>query len=370
MVVLIFAFSAMCVVGIIPGVQDVASGDKGSWHRIPNIYLSWVTIIFSLIGVAFGVSAGRNIAYANHDRSILSSKHRTGGPSLLQKGLRFFIGLPLVFLGVCLLVQAVFKEVLLDAVSLAIKGGLGSWTAYIIVGTVGGILITIPWEWFFRERVDRFHPTDCVTKWGKRLDYAQSLAHSVADLPFKAVRKATDTTRAVASASVQMAGRVSGDMTRIASQVTSKLPFPAKVRPAQQNPPAPTVPASQATESPPAPPPQPRNQGGAPEAVHSAADLPLKTLHKANETARLAVSASADAAGRVTGNLKQVASQLPLPFRSGSPVGGTEGPTPPPPPEAFPSNSLSAAARYCPSCGVGNGREYRFCQGCGKTLPP
>lgn len=370
MLVLIFAFSAMCVIGIIPGVQDVASGDKGNWNGIPNIYLSWATIVFSLIGVAFGVSAGRNIAYASHDKSILASKHHTGSPSLLQKGLRFFIGLPLMLLGISLLVQAVFKEVLLDVVSIAIKGGLGSWTAYIVVGTVGGVLITIPWEMLFRERIDRFHPNDCVTKWGKRLDYAQSLAHSVADSPFNAVRKATDTTKVVVSASARMAGRVSGTLTGMGSQLSSRPLSPDNAGPTRQNPPVPAVPASPAFESSPAPPPQPWNRGGALGPVHSAADLPLKAVQKANETAQSAVTASANAAGRVTGDLKEVASRLPLPFRSRRTLGEAASPTPPPVSVAFPSSPQPAAARYCPSCGSGNGRDSRFCQRCGETLPP
>lgn len=236
-IVLIVTFSGMCLIGVIPGLQDISSGDAGSWYGIPNIDISWLSVVFTFLGIAFGVSAGRNIALAGHDRAVLAGKHRFGRPSLLQKGIRFFIALPLVLLGISLLVQAIMKEILLDVVSVAIKGSIGDWSIFVIVGTVGGIAITIPWEMYFRARADRFHSNECLTKWGKRLEYAQGLAHSVADLPFKVVQTATEATRAVASqaasatrsvagASLNMAGRMPGEVARTAHQITSEIPLP------------------------------------------------------------------------------------------------------------------------------------------------
>lgn len=358
--VLILTFSVMCLVGIIPSVQDILAKDAGNWNGIPNVDLAWAGIVFSLIGIAFGVSAGKNIAYSGHDKQVLLGTHRTGRPTLLQKGLRFFIGLPLALLGISLFIQAVFKEAILDVVSVAVKGGTGTWTTFIIIGTVGGILLTIPWEMYYRERANRFHPNECITKWGKRFEYAQGLAHSVVDLPFVAVQKVTATTKAVASGSVQVAGRIPGDASRLASQLVSRIPFPQKgqsgpLNPSEARSSEPTAPPPQVSTSLP-PPAAPNSPNGTSGVVRSVSDMPFEAIHKANETARSGVAASISTAARVTNHLKRVSSGLPVPFG-----GSNTRPVQPTPPVGL---NPSREVVYCSACGAGNGQGNALCERC------
>jgi hypothetical protein len=254
-VILILVFSAMSLLGIVPSLQVAGSGISSSFlGPITDTDWAWASVGFTLMGLAFAVSAGRNIALASHDKAVLRSKHHAGNVSLLQKGLRFFVGLPLVLLAFALLVQAAMKEAFLDVVSVAVKASSSS-DVFVVVGTVGGILITVPWYIYFRSRADRDHPSGCLSKWGKRLEAGLDLAHSVADLPFRAVHQATEASKSVVSASTGLAARLPGAITRKAVQTAAQLPFPTRSQPS-----APV----HAANPPPSPPPPPLSQPSAP----------------------------------------------------------------------------------------------------------
>jgi hypothetical protein len=159
-------------------IQTIFSGDTSpSSLGIPAIDLAYAGLASLLLSVVSSNSSGRNIAYAFHDRALVSRLHLARPGSLLDSGLRLFLGIPLTILATALSLNVLVGVALSDLKSFGMDAAAGLQVASVL-GTVGGVVVTIAAYVIFRRRVGSKSPDAPVTSWGRRIFQVASIARS------------------------------------------------------------------------------------------------------------------------------------------------------------------------------------------------